>query len=333
MQFQGAKVRPPKHFSYFKGLFYRKNIFTYSYFFLAKSKKIVTLRHQIILRIGEQPFKNNTIMLANLDNGTIFKKAFTDIEVFEQFIKDVLGFEVKISKIETEKKFEPKIGRIAFELDIFAETEDHRMVIELQKVEYDYNFDRFLHYFLMLIAEQQKRAKEYTIKRTVYLILIMTEPYEVLKDLNGNLFEQEMIVTTLHTEDSGHDNVPLYPHKFIALNPNHKHAETPQAIRDWLDLIYESVNNPENPKINRQNKGIDKAANLIDMDNLTSEETEEKKKGEAAKTKRELYEEKTRQEEQIKIARQLHKAGVELNVISTATKIPINELLEVLENE
>ncbi len=29
-------------------------------------------------------------MLANLDNGTIFKKAFTDIEVFEQFIKDLL---------------------------------------------------------------------------------------------------------------------------------------------------------------------------------------------------------------------------------------------------
>ena len=32
-------------------------------------------------------------MLGNLDNGTIFKKAFTDTEVFEQFIKDVLGFE------------------------------------------------------------------------------------------------------------------------------------------------------------------------------------------------------------------------------------------------
>lgn len=64
-------------------------------------------------------------MLGNLDNATIFKKAFTDKLVFEQFIKDILGFEVKVGKIETEKKFEPKIGQIAFELDIFTETVDN----------------------------------------------------------------------------------------------------------------------------------------------------------------------------------------------------------------
>ena len=272
-------------------------------------------------------------MLGNLDNGTIFKKAFTDIEVFEQFIQDVLGFEVKVSKIETEKKVEPKIGQIAFELDIFAETTDKRRVIELQKVEYDYNFDRFLHYFLMLIAQQQKNAKEYTIKRNVYVILIMTEPYEVVKDLNGNMLQQEMLVTTLHTEDSGHENVALYAHRLIALNPNHKHPDTPQAIRDWLDLIYESVNNSENPKINRQNKGINKAANLIDMDNLTPEEEEEKKRGEAAKSKRELYEEKAKEEEQIRIAKQLYKAGVDISVISASTGIAEDELLKTFENE
>lgn len=272
-------------------------------------------------------------MLGNLDNGTIFKKAFTDTEVFEHFVKDVLGFEVKVAKIETEKKFEPKIGRIASELDIFAETEDRRMVIELQKVEYDYNFDRFFHYFLMLIAEQQKNAKEYAIKKNVYLILIIPEPYELVKDLNGKLLGQEMLVTTLHTEDSGHDNVPLYAHKFIALNPNHKHQNTPQAIRDWLDLIYESVNNPENPKINRGNKGIDKAATLIDMDNLTPEESEDKKKGEAAKTKRELYEDKARKEEKIILVKQFFKSGVSIEIIATATHLSIDEIKEILENE
>ena len=272
-------------------------------------------------------------MLGNLDNGTIFKKAFTDKEVFEQFIKDVLGFEVKVGEIETEKKFEPKIGRIAFELDIFTETIDRRMVIELQKVEYDYNFDRFLHYFLMLIAEQQKSAKEYTIKRNVYLILVMTEPYEVIKDLEGKLLQQEMLVTTLHTEDSGHDNVPLYAHKFIALNPNHKHPDTPQAIRDWLALIYESVNNPENPNINRQNKGIDKAANLIDMDNLTPEESEEKKKGEAAKSKRELYEEKAKQEERVNNVKSFFANGVPVSVIAISLKITEEEVEKILENE
>jgi hypothetical protein len=111
-------------------------------------------------------------MLGNLDNEVIFKKAFTDKIVFTQFVKDILDLDVEIGIIETEKKFLPKIGYIDFELDIFAESVDKRIVIEIQKVEYDHNFDRFLHYFLMVIAEQQKRSKEYGIEQTVYMIVV-----------------------------------------------------------------------------------------------------------------------------------------------------------------
>ena len=280
-------------------------------------------------------------MLGNLDNGTIFKKAFTDKLVFEQFMKDILGFEVHVSKIETEKQFTPKIGRIAFELDIFAETEDRRMVIELQKIEYDYGLDRFLHYFLMLLAEQQASAKQYKINRTVYLILVMTQPYELLKDLNGNNMQQEMLITSFQTENSGKENIPLYAHKLIALNPNHKHKDTPKEVRDWLDLIYESINHPENPKINRQNPGIDKAADLIDMDKLTPKELEDKKRDEAGKTAKELYEqiaaekgmEKGKLEERKNSVKGFHKIGVPITGIATALEITEEEVKQILENE
>ncbi len=229
-------------------------------------------------------------MLANLSNGTIFKKAFTNKLVFEQFIQDVLGFKVSVSEIETEKQFEPKVGQIAFELDIFAETTDKRMVIELQKVQYDHTFDRFLHYFLMLLAEQQRNSNTYKIQRTVYLILVMTRPYGIPQDLNGTVLSQEMLVTTLHTEDSGKEQVGLYPHKLIALNPNHKNPNTPQNIRDWLDLIYESINHPETPTINMQNPGIAKAADLIDAEKLSPEERAQQKFDEMERETRELYE-------------------------------------------
>ena len=102
-------------------------------------------------------------MLGNLDNEVIFKKTFTNIIVFKAFVRDILGIEVEIDKIQTEKKFEPKIGFIDFELDIYAETVDKKIVIEIQRVEYDHHFDRFLHYFLMLIAEQQRKARAYKI--------------------------------------------------------------------------------------------------------------------------------------------------------------------------
>jgi len=43
-------------------------------------------------------------MLAPLDNETIFKRAFTDKIVFQQFVKDIFNIEITVDKIETEKK-------------------------------------------------------------------------------------------------------------------------------------------------------------------------------------------------------------------------------------
>ena len=82
-------------------------------------------------------------MLAPLDNETIFKKAFTDKVVFQQFVKDLFDVDIVVDKIETEKRFEPPLSPINFELDIYAESTDHSFVIEIQKINYDKNFDLF----------------------------------------------------------------------------------------------------------------------------------------------------------------------------------------------
>ncbi|TAD95614.1 MAG: hypothetical protein EAZ97_15230, partial [Bacteroidetes bacterium] len=92
-------------------------------------------------------------MLANLDNEVIFKKAFTDKFVLKCFVKDLFGIDFEAETVETEKCFEPKISYIDFKYDIFAESKDKRVVVEIQKVDYDYNFDRFLLYHNMAIAE------------------------------------------------------------------------------------------------------------------------------------------------------------------------------------
>ncbi|OAD21162.1 hypothetical protein THIOM_003075, partial [Candidatus Thiomargarita nelsonii] len=65
--------------------------------------------------------------LSRLDNEVIFKKAFTDKLVFTQFVKDVIGIDIKVGKIETEKRFKPKIAYIDFAYDIFAESTDERV--------------------------------------------------------------------------------------------------------------------------------------------------------------------------------------------------------------
>ncbi len=271
-------------------------------------------------------------MLANLDNEVIFKKAFTNKIVFTAFVRDILGIEIEVDKIETEKKFEPKIGYVDFELDIFAESKDKRVCVEIQRVEYDHHFDRFLHYFLMLIAEQQKNSKEYTLERVVYVIVILTMPYK-LNEKNGKPILDEVLLVNLDPQTLQGEFRNLYGHQFVCLNPNHSDKGTPKQIRDWLDLIYQSIHSPERTTLNLKNKGIKKAIELISFENLTLEERTEAKNKEAAKitiTKTEEYAKREgRQEEKFDVAKNFIELGLDNSIISKGTGLTLEQIEEL----
>jgi PD-(D/E)XK nuclease family transposase len=268
-------------------------------------------------------------MLGSLDNEVIFKKAFTDKIVFEAFVKDVLGLEITVGTIETEKKFSPPIGHIDFELDVFAETLDKRTVIELQRAQYDYNFDRFMHYLQMLVAEQQQKASKYKVKQTVYLIVIMTLPYK-FNDLTGEAVKEEVIVTTFSSKNLNGKEIPIYGHQMVCLNPNHPETDTPQEIRDWLDLFYQSIHSPERPNINLNNIGIKRAADLIDFTKLTPQQLADTKNKEQNSIVKSIY----RQEVQAEVVINAINAGLENNMIAQLTGLPIEEIQQIRkENE
>lgn len=264
-------------------------------------------------------------MLSNLDNEVIFKKAFTDKTVFKAFVRDILGIEIEVDKIETEKKFLPKIGYVDFELDIFAESIDKRVCIEIQRIEYDHHFDRFLHYFLMLIAEQQKSSKEYGIDRTVYVIVVLTAPYKI-NDKNGKPILDEVLLLKLNPQTLQGEIRELYGHQFVCLNPNHSDPNTPQNIRDWLDLIYQSIHSPERPVLNIKNEGIKKAVELISFENLTPEERTKAKNKEAARVTLVKTEQYAKQEEKLEIARSLLQTNLTNEEIAKHTKLNIEQI-------
>ena len=114
------------------------------------------------------------MQLANLDNEIYFKKVFTDPEVFRAFVKDITGIDVVDAKIETEKQLDRKVAAIRFKLDIYAESADKRVLIEIQRVDYDYTFDRFLHYFLAALVDLQRSSKDYSFEQDVYTIIVLT---------------------------------------------------------------------------------------------------------------------------------------------------------------
>jgi len=265
-------------------------------------------------------------MLGNLDNEVIFKKAFTNKIVLEAFVKDILGIDVELAIIETEKKFSPNIGYVDFELDIFAETKDKRIVIEIQRVEYDHHFDRFLHYFLMLIAEQQKSAKEYNIDQTVYMIVVLTAPYTI-NEKNGKAIKDEVLLLNINPQTLAGKVRNLYGHQFVCLNPNYPDESTPQNIRDWLDLIYQSIHSPERTVLNVENLGIKKAIELISFENLTPTERTEAKNKEAGK----ITAVKLKRLEKQEIAAKCIQKGMDDVLISEVTGLNVAKVKTILE--
>jgi predicted transposase/invertase (TIGR01784 family) len=276
-------------------------------------------------------------MLAPLDNGTIFKTAFTDKTVFTQFVKDILGIDIEVDKIETEKKFEPKIGNIDITLDIFAESTDHRVIIEIQRIDYDYNFDRFLHYFMMAIAQLQKSAAEYTIEQTVYAIVVLTAPYKI-EQKNHKPIKDEVMITSLDPRNLEDEIIQVYGHKLIFLNHCYRDEKTPVNYRDWLDLFYESIHNPANYKVNLNNRGIKKAVELIEYERLSPEQLHLVKVDSQRKVVRQLDREEAIKEglemgkiegaenEKLKIVRQSLKEGLPVELIAKITGLSKEEI-------
>jgi predicted transposase/invertase (TIGR01784 family) len=233
--------------------------------------------------------------LANLDNEVWFKKVFTDPEIFRAFVHDVTGVDVVDAKIETEKVLERKVAAIRFKLDIFAESTDHRVLIEIQRIDYDHNFHRFLHYFLAALIDLQRSYKDYGFAREVYAIVVITVPY-IVKDRTGEPIKDDILVSDFNPRTLQNEVRDIFPHKLIFLNPTNIHPGTPVEIADWLQLIHESIVNPEDPDINLSNPMIQKAAEIANIDNMDGDELEEAKIAEMRKQTMVIYEEKGREE-------------------------------------
>ncbi len=288
-------------------------------------------------------------MLAPLDNETIFKKAFTDNEVFQQFIKDLFDIEVTVSKIETEKRFQPPIANIDIKLDIYAETDDHRFLIEIQRIDYDYNFNRFLNYFVSLLVEQQKKATQYDIPQTVLGVIVITRPYKI-KQLTGEPIKDNIMSIDFDPRNLKDERIHLFDHKLLFLNPHIKYQnpDTPKNYKDWLDLFRVSIDKKINLTLNLNNKGIAKTVKIIEYNNLDAETITKMKVAEQRKAMLSIIEEEGKKigidegkkigidEGKIEIAKKMIKDDEPIDKIMKYTELSaetIKQLTKELKNK
>ncbi len=267
-------------------------------------------------------------MLANLDNEVHFKKVFTDITVFRAFVKDVLGIDMNITKVETEKVLPSKTSAIKFRMDLFAEDTANRTVVEIQKVDYDYTYDRFTHYFTGNLVDIQRSSRTYEYAKDVYIIVVVTSAYR-MTDKNGVLIKDDVLITDINPRTLNGEIREMHNHKLVILNSTHTTIHTPPSIRDWLNLIKESMKNPENPKINTAKPAIVRAAQLGQTDNIDPEEVadakiEEMRKETLARVEidadRKVQEAQDEAEKQVKVAKDEAKTAKKKNIINLIKK-------------
>jgi len=239
-----------------------------------------------------------------------------------------------VDKIETEKQFKPKSQFIDIKLDIFAQSKDKRIIIEIQKVEYDYHFDRFQYYFLTTINEQQKTSKKYKIDQTVYSIVVLTTPYTI-NQLTGEPIENEVLIQNLDPETLEGKKIKISGHTQVFLNPHYRSPNTPKRIVDWLDLIYASIKTPDDYVINTKNIGIKRASELIDYEKLDENmrmqikiENEKKALHAILENKGEI---KGRDEREIEIAKKLILLDIDIKIIQASTGLEIESIEKLIK--
>ena len=200
--------------------------------------------------------------VASLHYGVIFKKAFCDPIIFKAFVKDMLNIELEIDKVETEKSFDPIIGRVDSRFDLFAQDEKNRLVVDIQHDRYGDHYDRFLHYHCIAIIEQVKNAKNYRPSSRVYTIVVLT---------SGDKHQKDVLVTDFTPRDLKGNPISEIEHKILFLCPKYVTAETPEPYRTWLRAIDDTLDEQVD-ETQYQSEIIQRVFTHIEQDGVSPQE-------------------------------------------------------------
>ena len=170
--------------------------------------------------------------VASLRYGVIFKKAFSQPAIFTAFAQDFLGITLQIDHVETEKSFDPIIGKVDSRYDLFAEDKANRIIVDIQHVRSLDHYDRFLHYHCVALLEQVANAKNYSPDLTVFTIVILT---------SGDRHKVDMATIDFDPKDCAGHPLGEIKHKILYLCPKYVSEDTPQPYRQWLQAIDDSL--------------------------------------------------------------------------------------------
>jgi predicted transposase/invertase (TIGR01784 family) len=250
--------------------------------------------------------------VASLRYGVIFKKAFSQPDIFKAFVKDFIGIDLKINKVEMEKQFAPIIGKVDTRFDLFAEDIDNRVIVDIQHVRYGDHYDRFLHYHCVALLEQVASSTNYHPNLRVFTIVVLT---------SGDKHKVDMATTDFAPKDRKGNYLNELPHKILFVSPKYVTDDTPEPYREWLLAIADSLDE-EVDETSYQRKEIRQVFDLIEQDSISPTER--------FKMKDEYGMEEIQQnkvlEKALEIARKMLAKGIDPATVAEITGISVDDL-------
>ncbi len=252
---------------------------------------------------------------------TIFKKAFSKLDIFCQFVYDVLGVEIHVDRVVTGRRYPEPVSFVDIEYDLFAEDTEKRIIVEIQHVQEVDFFDRFLYYHIIGLAEQVRSHTDYQFDKIVYTVVVLTgSPRRQENNINFSY-----AISNMDPINEFGDRLSVYPHRLVFLNPRLCSHSTPEKIRTWLELIDDSMD--EQVDESRYTSQVFKSLiEEIKTDNVTPQELKEIK-DEAAweRTIRESFAEGRRKEKE-QIALFMLEKGMDIALISEMIGLKLEEI-------
>ena len=263
--------------------------------------------------------------VASLKYGVVFKKAFCDPEIFTAFIRDMIGLNVTIEHVETEKEFDPPIGYIKPRFDLFAEDVSHRVIVDIQHARTTDHDDRFLYYHCVALLEQIANSENYRPPLKVFTIVVLT---------SGDRHHADVAVTDFDPHDLQGRPLGEIPHKIFYVSPKYLTAQTPEPYREWLQAIQDTLDE-EVDESQYHLPAIRKLFEQIEQAQISPEERarmiDEYHQEELQATQFEEGKLEGKNEEKHKIAQALLQKGIALDVIAETTGLSRAELLTLQE--
>ena len=255
------------------------------------------------------------IQVVPLRYDTVFKKAFSQPEIFCQFAEDVLGIKFHTDEVHRGYKFLEPIGQVDIEYDLFAEDPESRIVVEIQHVKEGHFYDRFLYYHLINLVEQVKNSKAYQFDQTVYTIVVLTSPY------SENEIDFSVAITDFNPVNEFSRKVDVYPHQLVFVVPRMVNDKTPSGIKVWLELVLDSLDG-EIDESRYRSPIFERVIDAVKLDNISPAERRVLKDEESWEDT--LID--VRQKEKEDIARALIREGISTEVITRTTGLTEAEI-------